>query len=329
MRPMLVAELSGNHLGSLDRALKIAAAAARSGADALKLQTWEPSMMVLDRGYRIQAGPWAGRNLYDLYEAVHTPKEWHKPIFDCCAELGIECFSSAFDRPSVDFLETLNVKRHKVASFELVDLDLIRHASDTGKPLILSTGMATQQEIDEAELAAESVNDLTMLRCVSGYPSQPEEAGLDLMVKLRHLHFCKVGLSDHTLTDTTAIAATALGASMIEKHFTLSRAQGGPDAAFSLEPEEFRRMANVVRETAAACDPDAKFGPNESEKAQVHLRRSLWWSRDLPAGHIIQAADLVTARPALGLPPNWKPQLIGRTLNRAAKAGTPVQAICT
>lgn len=327
MSPFIVAEIGANHHGSFSRAALLIEAAKEAGADAVKFQCWSPGTMVLDPKLEYSGpGPWQGQSLASLYESCFTPWHWFKPLFEHARVNGIELFASAFDRRAIDFLEELGVKRHKIASFELVDLELIRYAAATGKPLILSTGMASEDDIIDAIGASPGCSDLTLLRCVSGYPASPSEAGLMLMqgMRDRYAGLAAYGLSDHTLTDTTAIAATALGATLIEKHFTLNRAEGGPDSEFSLEPAEFKRMVQAVRETAAACDPEIQFGPQGSEKEHVGLRRSLYWSRNLEPGHIISPNDMVTARPALGLKPSWKPKLLGRVLLQAVKAHEPV-----
>lgn len=324
--PMIVAEIGANHMGDMSRAFDLVTAAARSGANAVKFQCWSPGTMVLDKDLMYEGpGPWKGQSLASLYSLCFTPWSWFKPLKAHAEFNGVEFFASAFDRRSIDFLESLGVKRHKIASFELVDLELIRYAAATGKPLILSTGMAQVAEIEDAVDASAGCDGLTLLRCVSGYPAQPSEAGLVLMQDLALLgDSAAYGLSDHTMTDTIAIAATALGASLIEKHFTLSRADFTPDSSFSQEPAEFERMVSRIRETAAACSLEAHWGPQASEKDHTSLRRSLYWSRDLEPGHMISANDLISARPALGLPPKWKPTVVGWLVSKPVKAHSPV-----
>lgn len=274
MKPLFVAEVSANHLGSLKRALAIVEAAAAAGADAVKLQTFTPEQMV-DAGATAKSGPWAGRGLLELYREAHTPREWHRTIFDFAARVGIKAFSSAFHRDDVDFLETLGCPIYKIASFELTDHALIRYAARTGKPLIISTGMATLGEIAMAANAAKTAGcpDLTLLKCTSAYPADCSDANLAAMAWLPRLARCDgFGLSDHTLGIGVAVAAVALGASVIEKHLTLSREDGGPDAAFSMEPGEFARMVTEGRRAAAAIGT-ARFGPCASEAEMLPLRR--------------------------------------------------------
>lgn len=324
-KPFIVAELSANHLGDLTRALQIIDSAAKAGADAVKVQTWDPGRMVVDEGYIVRSGPWEGRLLVELYREAFTPCNWWPAMQATAAESGIELFSSVFDEPSLEFLEAHQVQRHKIASFELVDLPLIRVAAATGKPLILSAGMATLVEINDAVLAAQDAgcHDFTLLRCVSAYPARPGEACLATMADLRGRYGCKVGLSDHSLGLGVAVAAAALGADMIEKHLTLRRLDGGPDAAFSMEPDEFADMVVACRQAAQAVG-EVRYGPTKHEEPQLALRRSLWWVRDLPQGHIVVPGDLVSARPADGLPPKAQPEVLGRYLNRDVKRGEPV-----
>lgn len=320
-KPYIVAEMSANHNGSLERALAIVDAAADAGADAVKLQTWMPDTMCVDRSYIVPHGTWVGRKLFDLYREAWLPWDWHKPIFDRCREKGIECFSAPFDKASVDFLETLGCPRYKIASFELVDLDLIRYAASKGKPMILSTGMASETEIGAAFRAAgNKVYDVTMLKCTSSYPSDASDANLATMFDVRgHWSW---GLSDHSPGIGVAVAAAAHGATMIEKHLTLSRADGGLDAGFSMEPHEFKQMVIECRRAAAAIGT-VKYGcgPNES----TDLRRSLYWAKDINAGDEITASHLCTARPARGVAPSKARNMIGFVAMYNAKAGTPVK----
>jgi pseudaminic acid synthase len=322
MTPFIVAELSANHLGSLKRALDIVEAAADAGADGLKVQTWTPGRMCVDKGYTMDHGPWAGKRLYDLYEEAFLPWEWHHEIFARARKLGMVPFSAAFDWEAVDFLETLGVDRHKVASFELTDLPLIRYMASKGKPMILSTGMATEDEVVDAVVACASgkvVEPLTVLKCTSAYPAPLEQANLAAM--LRWDGIFHVGLSDHTLGHEAAVIATALGASMIEKHLTLSRKDGGPDAGFSMEPQEFKDMVQAVRRASAALG-EVKYGPQPGE--DTTLRRSLWVVKDISEGEPLRFGDnVVTARPALGLPPSTS--LTGKRAARALTASTPLK----
>lgn len=268
--PFIVAELSANHLGSLDRAMALVEAASKAGADAIKLQTFTPSQMA-DAGTILESGPWAGHDLLDLYRQAHTPREWHKPLFDRAIELGLIPFSSVFHPDDVDFLETLGCPMYKISSFELLDLDLIRHVAIIEKPLIISTGMGTEEEIECAVWAA-GARHLTLLKCTSSYPASLEDCNLVTIPVMYELFGCDVGLSDHTLGSTAAVAATALGAVMIEKHLTLSRTDGGLDAGFSAEPEEFSAMVAACKEAAIALG-EARFGPTAAEASSLPLRR--------------------------------------------------------
>lgn len=299
----LVAELSANHLGSLERAIAIVTAAAGAGAHAVKLQTWHPERMVLDKDYTMQSGPWAGQKLADLYAQAFTPWEWHKPIFNHAKTLGIEAFSSVFDYPSLDFLESLGCPRYKIASFEIVDLPLIRRVAKTGKPMILSTGMAFLSDVEEAVVTAREggCKDLMILKCTSAYPATARDANLLAMqhmkVKFGGTH---IGLSDHSPGIGVACAAAALGATMIEKHLTLRRSDGGPDAGFSMEPEEFAMLCTEVRRAEESIGT-ATYSPLPSERPQLELRRSLYFARDMKVGETPGITGLQSARPALGL----------------------------
>ncbi len=321
MTPFIVAEMSANHLGDFGRALAIVDAAADAGADAVKFQTWTPgSMCVSD--YRLNHGPWSGRYLRELYAEAYTPWDWHEKLFARARDRGLVPFSAAFDRDAVDFLERLGVDRHKVASFELTDLPLIRYMASKGKPMILSTGMATVVEVDAAiEACHSSGSMITLLKCTSAYPAEAGDANLATMEWWRRYD---AGLSDHTLGIGVAVAATALGATMIEKHLTLSRADGGLDAAFSMEPREFKQMVIECRRAAAAIGQvHYGCGPGES----TELRRSLWLKRDVGVGEVLRLHDNVcTARPALGVPPST--DLTGRRAARALRAGEPLTMDC-
>jgi len=332
--PLVIAELSGNHNGSLDRALAIVDAAAATGAHALKIQTYTADTMTLD----IREGdfvisdpksPWAGRSLYDLYEEAHTPWEWHAPIFDRARKHGMIPFSTPFDDSAVDFLETLNVPCYKIASFENTDLPLIRRVAATGKPMIVSTGMATLGEIDALVRAARDAGcrDLVLLKCTSSYPASPVNSNIRTIPALREAFGCEVGLSDHTLGVGVAVASVALGATVIEKHFTLSRADGGVDSAFSLEPAEMR---SLVQETERAWQGlgAVAFGTGESESGSKVFRRSLYFVRDLPAGHVLRHDDIRAIRPGHGLPPSVADMVVGRALRASARRGMPVSWKC-
>jgi len=328
--PFIVAEMSANHLGSLARAHAIVDAAADAGADAVKLQTWSPDTMCIDTNFVLQHGPWAGRRLVDLYREAFTPWEWHAELFDHARQRGLVPFSAAFDCAAVDFLETLGVDRHKVASFELVDLPLIRHMASKGKPMILSTGMATQKEVADAYCIAiaSGAPHVTLLTCTSAYPADAADANLKRMtwglstIRDGEKHWTSPGLSDHTMGIGVACAAAALGATMIEKHLTLSRADGGPDAGFSMEPAEFAQMVVECRRAAAAIG-EVRYGPGPNESTE--LRRSLWVSKDIKAGEpLVLGVNVVTARPALGAPPSMSLQ--GKVALLDQKAGTPLNA---
>lgn len=329
-RPYLIAEMSGNHNRSLERALAIVDAAARAGADAIKLQTYTAETMTLDidaPGFVIDdpGSLWAGRQLHDLYDEAHTPWEWHSPIMARAASHGLHCFSTPFDDTAVDFLESLDVPAYKIASFECTDLPLIRKVARTGKPMIISTGMASCAEIDEAVRAARDAGcrDLVLLKCTSTYPATPENSNLRTIPNLRDAFGCEVGLSDHTMGCGVAVAAVALGATVIEKHFTLRRADGGVDASFSLEPEE---LAALVTETERAWQAlgQVRYGPTEAEVASRVYRRSLYIVRDMARGEVLGPDDLRAIRPGLGLAPKYYDQLLGRRLARHARRGTPL-----
>lgn len=328
--PFVIAEMSGNHNQSLDRALEIVDAAAESGAHALKLQTYTADTMTLDlnEGEFFIEDPkslWKGRSLYGLYQEAHTPWEWHKPIFDRCHERGMICFSTPFDDTSVDFLESLDVPCYKIASFENTDLPLIRKVASTGKPMIISTGMATVAELDETvRTARESgCKDLILLKCTSTYPATPENTNILTIPHLRELFNCAVGLSDHTMGLGVSVAAVALGATVIEKHFTLSRADGGVDSTFSLEPKE---MCSLVIETERAWQAlgHVTYGPTEQEKKSLLFRRSLYVVQDMKAGDIFTNANLRAIRPGYGLPTKFIDTFIGRRITIDVKKGTPL-----
>lgn len=328
--PFVIAEMSGNHNQSLQRALEIVEAAARTGAHALKIQTYTPDTMTLDldeREFHISDpnSLWAGTSLYKLYGEAYTPWEWHKPIFDRARELGIIPFSTPFDDTAVDFLETMGVPCYKIASFENTDLPLIRRVAATGKPLIISTGMATVAELDETVRAAREAGckDLILLKCTSTYPATAENTNILTIPHLRELFDCEVGLSDHTMGVGVSVASVALGASVIEKHFTLNRADGGVDSAFSMEPAE---MAQLVVETERARQALGKvsYGPTEAEKKSIQFRRSLYIVKDLKAGDALTIENVRSIRPGLGLPPKYYEIFLGKTAKKDVKKGTPI-----
>lgn len=328
--PFIIAELSGNHNQSLDRALALARAAAEAGASAVKLQTYTHDTMTLDlkSGEFFVGEPgslWQGRSLYDLYREAHTPWEWHAPIFNLCRKLSIHCFSSAFDSTSVDFLESLDVPCYKIASQEVVDLPLIRKAAGTRKPLIISTGMATIAELDEAARAARGAGcrELVFLKCTSNYPADPRNSNLLTLPHLRELLDVHVGISDHTLGIGVAAASIALGAVVIEKHLTLSRAEGGVDSAFSLEPAEFRQL---VDESTRAWQSlgQVSYGPTPAEEKSLKYRRSLYVVQDIRAGELFSSENVRAIRPGLGLPPKHLDLVLGRACRQDVARGTPL-----
>ncbi|WP_017152813.1 pseudaminic acid synthase [Bacillus bingmayongensis] len=329
-QPFIIAEMSGNHNQSLERALKIVEAAAKAGAHALKIQTYTADTMTLDmdnKEFKIEDSDslWKGNTLYKLYQQAYTPWEWHKPIFDRCNELGMVPFSTPFDETAVDFLESLNVSCYKIASFENTDIPLIRKAASTGKPLIISTGMATIAELDETVKAAREAGckDLILLKCTSTYPASPENTNIYTIPHMRDLFQCEVGLSDHTLGVGVAVSSVAMGATVIEKHFTLSRADGGVDSVFSLEPEELK---SLVIETERAWKSLGKiyYGPTDMEKNSLKFRRSLYVAQDMKAGDLFTSENIKAVRPGYGLAPKYLPILLGRKVKNDITKGTPV-----
>lgn len=329
--PFIIAEMSGNHNQSLERALEIVEAAAQSGAHALKIQTYTPDTMTIDldeREFHISDANslWAGTSLYKLYGEAYTPWEWHKPIFDRAAELGMIAFSTPFDDSSVDFLESLNVPCYKIASFENTDLPLIRRVAATGKPLIISTGMATIAELDETVRAAREAGckDLVLLKCTSTYPATPENTNILTIPHMREMFGCEVGLSDHTMGVGVAVASVALGATVIEKHFTLDRADGGVDSAFSMEPHE---MSQLVRETQSAwlALGRVSYGPTAAESKSLQFRRSLYIVKDIKAGDILTKENVRAIRPGLGLPPKYLDMVLGKAAKYDIARGTALQ----
>lgn len=329
-RPYLIAEMSGNHNQSLDRALEIVDAAADSGADAVKLQTYTADTMTLDvraPGFVIEDpnSLWAGRQLYELYDEAHTPWDWHRPIMERAAARGMHCFSTPFDDTSVDFLEDLGVPAYKIASFEVTDQPLIAKVARTGKPMIMSTGMATVAEIDEAvRIARDNGNDqIVLLKCTSTYPATPENTNILTIPNMRETFGVDIGLSDHTMGCGVSVAAVALGAVLIEKHFTLARADGGVDSAFSMEPAEFR-LLREESERAWQSLGLVTYGGTAAEAASRAYRRSLYIAQDVAAGTELTPANLRIVRPGFGLPPKFFDQMIGKRVTRSASAGTPL-----
>lgn len=328
--PFVIAEMSGNHNQSLDRALAIVEAAAQAGAHAIKLQTYTADTITLDvRGgsfeIRDPSSLWAGRNLHDLYKQAYTPWEWHQPIMARARQLGLICFSSPFDEAAVDFLEELDVPAYKIASFENNHLPLIEKAAATGKPLILSTGMASLAELEQAVATARAAGcrDLILLKCTSTYPATPANTNIRTIPHLRELFGCEVGLSDHTMGVGVAVAAVALGATVIEKHFTLSRADGGVDSTFSLEPAE---LAALVQESERAWQAlgQVRYGPTQAEQKSVVFRRSIYAAADIAIGEPFTEINIRIVRPGDGAPPHLYRQLLGRPARRAYRRGTPL-----
>ncbi len=326
--PYVICELSANHNGSLETALSMVDAAKATGADAVKLQTYRPDTITLNSDapeFQIEGGLWAGRTLYELYEEAHTPWDWHKPLFERARSLGLTMFSSPFDNTAVDLLEDLNAPAYKIASFEAVDLPLIRYAASTGKPLIISTGMADAEEIAEAIEAAREggCQELAILHCVSGYPAPADQYNLRTLADMIARFGLVTGLSDHTLDNTTAITSVALGASIIEKHFTLDRSGGGPDDSFSLEPAEFAALCEGAR-TAWSALGKVDYGRKSSEHENVKFRRSLYFVKDLKAGEVITADAVRSVRPGFGVAPKHYDLIIGQAVKTDVRANTAV-----
>lgn len=326
--PYLIAELSANHNGQLQKALDIVSRAKAAGADAVKLQTYRPDTITLDSDgsdFVIEGGLWSGRTLYDLYQEAHMPWEWHAPLFAHARSLGVTLFSSPFDRTAVDLLEDLGAPAYKIASFEAIDTPLIRYAASTGKPLLISTGMADLDEIGEAIAAAEAggAREVAILHCVSGYPAPASEYNLRSIPDLGARFGRVVGLSDHTLDNATAVASIAMGAAIVEKHFTLDRTEGGPDSSFSLQPDE---LAALCRDCRTAWDALGRvdYTRTESERGNVKFRRSLYYVRALRAGDRIPRDAVRSVRPGYGVPPKHLDEVIGRRVNRDVAANTAV-----
>ena len=329
-KPLIIAEMSGNHNQSLDRALEIVDAAANSGADAIKLQTYTADTITLDikdKEFLIDDDEslWSGKTLHELYSKAYTPWEWHKPIMDRAKDLGIFCFSSPFDETAVDFLENLNVPAYKIASFENNHIPLIKKVASTGKPVIISTGMATVSEIHEAVTSAREsgCRNLVLLKCTSTYPASPLNSNIMTIPHMKELFGCEVGLSDHTLGIGASLAAVAHGATVIEKHFCLDRNDGGVDSSFSLEPNEFK---NLVIETNSCWQSlgGVLYGGVSDEDKSKTFRRSLYVAEDMKAGEIFTKSNLRVVRPGLGLPPKYYDLFLGKSVNKDLKKGTPV-----
>ena len=326
--PYIVAELSANHNGSIETAREMIEVAKQSGADAVKLQTYRPDTITIycdHEDFRIHGGLWDNRTLYDLYAEAHMPWEWHTPLFEHAKKLGITIFSSPFDSTAVDLLEDLNAPAYKIASFELIDLPLVKYVASTRKPMILSTGMADAEEIQEAIDAAHEggCKELAILHCVSGYPAPVEDYNLRVIPDMIQRFGLVTGLSDHTLDNTTALASIAMGAAIIEKHFTLDRNGEGPDDSFSLEPEE---LSQLCRDSKAAWDSlgSVSYERKKSEQENVIFRRSLYVVKDIKAGEILTKENVRSIRPGYGLAPKFYDQILGRVVSHDISFGTPL-----
>lgn len=329
-KPFVIAEMSGNHNQSIDRAMAIIDAAAEAGAHAVKLQTYTPDTMTINTtGGLFEINDpdslWKGRNLYDLYKEAHTPWEWHKPLFDHARKKGLLIFSTPFDETAVDFLEELGVGAYKVASFENTDWPLLKKIASTGKPVIMSTGLATLADIDEAvrTIREAGCKDLVLLKCTSTYPATPENTHLATIPHMREMFKCHVGLSDHTMGIGAAIAAVALGAPVVEKHFTLRRADGGVDSTFSIEPEELKNLV-IESERAFLAMGQVFYGVQEAEKKSLRFKRSLYVVKDVKAGDIFTADNLRVIRPGDGMQPKYYETVLGKKASQDIKAGTPL-----
>jgi pseudaminic acid synthase len=328
--PFIIAEMSGNHNQSLGRALDLVEAAADAGAHALKLQTYTADTMTLDSrkpGFVIDdpGSIWAGAQLYQLYEEAHTPWDWHAPIFERARSLGMIPFSTPFDSTAVDFLESLEVACYKVASFENTDIPLIQRVARTGKPIIISTGMATVAELHRSVTAAREAGceHLVLLKCTSTYPASPANSNIATIPHMRDLFACQVGLSDHTMGTGVSVASVVFGATVIEKHFTLARADGGVDSTFSLEPAELRQLV-IETERAWQAVGSVTYGPSQAEKRSLQFRRSLYIVRDMKAGDVLTTDNLRAIRPGFGLPPEHLQEVLGTAVNSDVERGTPL-----
>lgn len=327
--PYIIAEMSANHNGKIENALQIIEAAKKAGADAVKMQTYTPDTITLNsanKDFQIHGGLWDGYTLYDLYKKAHTPWEWHKRLFDYARKIGITIFSSPFDMTAVDFLEELNTPAYKIASFEAIDLPLIRYVAQTKKPMIISTGIADKEEIKEAVEAAKSngCEELVLLHCVSGYPASPSDYNLKTLIDMREKFDVLVGLSDHTISNTTAIASVALGACIIEKHFTIDRNGGGPDDSFSLEPQDLKALCEDTKSAWEAVGR-VDYGLKSSEQGNIKFRRSLYFVKDMKMGEIIDETCIRSVRPGYGLAPKYYDNIIGMQVACDIKKFSPVK----
>jgi len=326
--PYIIAEMSANHNGNINNAYKIIDMAKTAGADAVKLQTYKPDTITMDMRtpeFMIEGGLWDGQSLYELYESAFMPWEWHKPLFEYAQKIGITIFSSPFDNTAVDLLEDLNTPAYKIASFEAVDLPLIKYVAQTGKPMIISTGMANSEEIQEAIEAAREggCKDLAILHCVSGYPAPAADYNLRTLTDMQDKFGLVTGLSDHTIDNTTALTSVALGASIIEKHVTLDRNGGGPDDSFSLESEELKQLC-VGAKTAWESLGKIDYGRKSSEQANVKFRRSLYFVKNIEAGEIITGEHVRSIRPGYGLAPKHLYKILGKKVGKSIKKGSSI-----
>lgn len=325
--PYIIAEMSANHNGNIHTAFRLIDEAKAAGANAVKIQTYRPDTITLNSNlpeFQITEGLWRGRTLYQLYDWAHTPWDWHKPLFEHALKAGITIFSSPFDNTAVDLLENLNAPAYKIASFEAVDLPLIKYVASTKKPMIISTGMADAEEILEAVDAARAggCTELALLHCVSGYPAPAADYNLRTIPDMMARYGVPIGLSDHTLDNTTAIASVAMGASLIEKHFTLDRTGGGPDDSFSLEPHELAALCKDAKTVWGALG-SINYGQKSSEQGNVQYRRSIYFVKDLAEGELITPDAIRSVRPGYGLAPKYLEQIIGKSVTQSVKANTP------
>lgn len=327
--PYVIAEMSANHNGNIGDAFKIIEKAKIAGANAVKIQTYKPDTITIDSklpDFQIKEGLWEGRTLFELYDWAHTPWDWHRDLFDHAKKVGITIFSSPFDRTAIDLLEDLNAPAYKIASFEIVDLPLIKYAASTKKPMIISTGMADETEIEEAISAATEggCNELAILHCVSGYPAPAKDYNLKTLLDMKEKFDVVIGISDHTLSNVTALTSIAMGTSIIEKHFTLDRERGGPDDSFSLEEKDLSELCTSSR-TAWDALGKIDYSRKESEKTNLKFRRSLYFIKDMEAGDIVTHDSIKSIRPGFGISPKYFEEIIGRKINRKISYGTPVK----
>lgn len=331
-KPYIIAEMSANHNGKIENALKLITEAKKSGADAIKIQTYTPDTITLDSrlpDFMIESGLWAGQSLYELYKSAYTPWSWHETLFQHAKSEGITMFSSPFDNSAIDLLEKLNAPAYKIASFEVIDLPLIKYAASTGKPLIISTGMANAEEIHDAIDAARGAGckDIAILHCVSGYPAPVDNYNLNTITDMIERYDVVTGLSDHTLGNSAAIASVALGATIIEKHFTLDRNGGGPDDTFSMEPGDLIDLVKSTYDVSRALGK-VDYKLKSSEIANIKFRRSLYFVKDLEKGHKLESGDFRSVRPGYGISPKFSELLIGKELTRSVTSNTPVKSDC-